>query len=126
MPPDLKLGSIFGHTTWTLVDVLHVLRMLNVQLANSGHFLFPAGPAHSTRMPTHLIRVPKGLAPQLPTCNSLRGWATPTLKSCKKTHPLQERFEKIACVPIVCLTTQLWGVAGPKAGHFFRSSLSAP
>ncbi len=84
-------------TSRTLVDVLDVLRlcarcsqaMSNLQIVDI--FDFPRAP------PTHSIWVPKGLALQIPI--SPRWWATPTIKSFKKTmpktRPHQERFEKM-------------------------------
>ncbi len=97
---QIQNSAPFFVTPWptsrTLVDVLDVLclrarcsqAMYNLQILDI--FLFPAGPAHSTRLPTHLIRVPKeGLALQLPISSC--GWATPTLKSIKLCHTVMTK-----------------------------------
>ncbi len=114
MPPDPKLGSFFCHSLAylsTLVDVLDVLRLrarCSQAMSNFQILEFPAGPAHSTRLPTHLIWVPKeGLALHLPI--SLRGWATPTLKSfklCQKHGHIKKVLKNIVWPTIFCPTTQ--------------------
>ena len=78
-------------TPMTLVDVLDVvLDACNIQLANFGHFLFPAAPAHYTRPPTHLIRVAKeGLALKLPILQTLK-----ILQTMPKTS---RKFQKKLC-----------------------------
>ncbi len=125
---QIRNSAPFLSLPQTLVDVLDVLSLcarwsqaMSVQLANSGNFLFPAGPAHSTRAPAHLIKE---------TCASATHftvWVGYThykiLQTMLKTRPNQERFENTCVGDNFCPTTQFWGVGGPKAGHFFSECL---
>ena len=112
-------------TSWTLVDVLDVLRlrarcsqaMSNLQILD----IFPLWA--STTLLTHLIRVPEeGLTLQLPI--SSHGWAT-TTQSVPKTRPHQESFGK-NCMGGNFLPnhTIVGGSAGHSPATFFRTSLS--
>ncbi len=81
----------------------------------------PAGPAHSTRLPTHLIRVPEeGLELRLPILP--RGWATPTLKSfklCQKHAHIKKVLEKLRWWQFFAQPHNCGGVGRLFTGHFF-------